>query len=184
MRRIYRLLAPLVAMLAFAPSVRAAGTDAAGGEFAGSEFFEKKIRPLLVEHCYECHSAASKKLGGGLRLDYRDGWLAGGDSGQAIEPGKPDESLLIQAVRYGEDAVQMPPKGKLPAAAIADLEAWVKLGAPDPRDQAPAVKPATTWQETLRERRDWWSLHPVVEPPVPQPKRADYSANPVDRFIL
>lgn len=166
-------------MLVAAPSAPGAEIDD-----AGSEFFEKKIRPLLVEHCYECHSAASKKLGGGLRLDYRDGWLAGGDSGQAIEPGKPDDSLLIQAVRYADDAVQMPPQGKLPAAAIADLEAWVKLGAPDPRVEAPAVKPAASWKETLRQRRDWWSLHPVVEPPIPLPKRADYSAHPVDRFIL
>ncbi|HUY91217.1 MAG TPA: PSD1 and planctomycete cytochrome C domain-containing protein [Pirellulales bacterium] len=200
MRRYCRLLAPLIAMLAAAPLVRAADADD-----AGREFFEKKIRPLLVEHCYECHSAEAQKLGGGLRLDHRDGWLAGGDSGQAIEPGKPEESLLIQAVRYADDAVQMPPKGKLPAAAIADLEAWVKLGAPDPRIKAPAVKAATSWEETLRVRRDWWSLHPVVEPPLPQPKRADdsenvdaascrmprkrqgcrfYSENPVDRFIL
>ena len=176
MRRICRLLTPLVAMLAVAPHARAAEI--------GTEFFEKKIRPLLVEHCYECHSAESKKLGGGLRLDSREGWLAGGDSGQAIEPGKPDASLLIQAVRYRDDAVQMPPKGKLPAAAIADLEEWVKLGAPDPRDKPPAIKPATSWEETLRVRRDWWSLHPVVEPPIPEPKRTDYSQNPVDRFIL
>jgi hypothetical protein len=166
-------------MLVAAPSVQGAEIDD-----AGSEFFEKKIRPLLVEHCYECHSAASKKLGGGLRLDFRDGWLDGGDSGKSIEPGKPDESLLIQAVRYTDDAVQMPPQGKLPAAAIADLEAWVKLGAPDPRGEAPAIKPAASWEATLRQRRDWWSLHPVVAPPVPLPKRADYSAHPVDRFIV
>lgn len=181
MRRIRRLLAPLVAMLVCAPALRA---DDAGNEFAGNEFFEKKIRPLLVAHCYECHSAESKKLGGGLRLDHREGWLSGGDSGQAIEPGKPDESLLIQAVRWADDAMQMPPKGKLPATAIADLEAWVKLGAPDPRDKAPAAIRETTWEETLRQRRDWWSLHPVVEPPIPQPKRADWSETAVDRFIL
>lgn len=104
----------------------------ADADDAGVEFFEKKIRPLLVTHCSECHAADAKKLGGGLLLDSRDGVRKGGESGAAIVPGKPDESLLIKAVRYNDDSVKMPPKGKLPAAAIADLEEWVKRGAPDP----------------------------------------------------
>src|SRR3954469_19190419 len=83
---------------------------------AGIEFFEKKIRPVLVEHCLKCHATDSKKIGGGLLLDHRDGARKGGDSGAAVEPGKPETSLLIKAIRYDDDSLKMPPKGKLPAA--------------------------------------------------------------------
>lgn len=151
---------------------------------AGIEFFEKKIRPLLVTHCSECHAVDAKKLGGGLLLDSRDGVRKGGESGVAIVPGKPDESLLIKAVRYGDDTVKMPPKGKLPAAAIADLEEWIKLGAPDPRDKPVASKISDSWEATMRARARWWSLQPVQKPEVPQPPQADWSVHPVDRFVL
>ena len=97
------------------------------------------MRPALVAHCYECHSAQAKKLGGSLLLDSRDGLRKGGDSGASIVPGQPDESLLIAAVRYSPDSVHMPPKGKLPADVIAAFEAWVKMGAPDPREDSPAA---------------------------------------------
>ncbi|HWB11483.1 MAG TPA: PSD1 and planctomycete cytochrome C domain-containing protein [Pirellulales bacterium] len=158
--------------------------SASGDEMAG-DFFEKKIRPVLVEHCYECHSAESKTLAGNLRLDSRDGVLKGGDSGPAVEPGKPDTSPLIVAVRYTDDALQMPPTKKLPPAVIADLEAWVKMGAPDPRTATESTsRPASSWPEILAARRDWWSLQPVVEPPVPEPKAAGSRTQPVDRFIL
>src|SRR5947207_1278538 len=79
---------------------------------AGVDFFEQKIRPLLVAHCYECHSAESKKLKGGLRLDSRDGWFKGGDTGAAIVPGDVEKSLLIKAVRYTDKELQMPPRDK------------------------------------------------------------------------
>jgi hypothetical protein len=163
-----------------------AASSIAWADEAGIEFFEKKIRPLLVEHCYECHAAGAKKIGGKLLLDHSDGLLKGGESGAAIVPGKPDKSLLIQAVRYGDDAVQMPPKGKLPAAAIADLEEWVRRGLPDPRDQPPFVDANVdpAWDEILRTRRDWWSLQPVVKPAVPQPRDAAWPEQPIDRFIL
>src|SRR5262245_26987057 len=91
----------------------------------GVEFFEKKVRPLLVKHCYECHAADSKKLRGELRLDTREGVLKGGASGPAVVPGEPAKSLLIKAVRH-EDAMLKMPKEKLSAQEIADLEAWVK----------------------------------------------------------
>src|SRR5262249_34451661 len=99
------------------------------------EFFEKKIRPVLTEHCYKCHSAEAekaKKLKGGLRLDTRDGLRKGGDSGPAIVPGNADGSLLLKALRYDGD-LKMPPTKKLPDALIADIERWVAMGAPDPR---------------------------------------------------
>jgi hypothetical protein len=146
------------------------------------EFFEKRIRPILNEHCSECHSADSRKLGGSLLLDSREGVRKGGDSGAAIAAGNPDKSLLIQAVRYTSDEVKMPPKGKLPAAAIADLEEWVRRGAPDPRDQPTRRKPASTWEEILRTRRDWWSLQPVQDPAIPS-SAAGASIHPIDRFI-
>jgi hypothetical protein len=175
MRHCFLYLPVLLAVLAPAAVLRADDT--------GVEFFEKKIRPILVQYCYECHSADAKKLGGGLLLDSREGLRNGGDSGTVIVSGKSDESLLIQAVRYGGDVVKMPPKGKLPAAAIADLEEWVKLGAPDPRTVAAAGKAGASWEEILRVRRDWWSLHPLSRPVPPQTTTTG-AEQPIDRFIL
>ncbi|MEK6257263.1 MAG: PSD1 and planctomycete cytochrome C domain-containing protein [Planctomycetota bacterium] len=178
------LIANLIVTISACLVVLAASIPAARADDAGIDFFEKKIRPLLVEHCDECHSTNSKKLGGNLLLDSRSGVRKGGDSGAAVEPGQPDKSLLIKAIRYTDDSVKMPPKGRLPAAAIADLEAWVKLGAPDPRDKPPAAKVAASWEEVLRTRRDWWSLHPVQKPVVPRPKDAAWSQQPIDQFVL
>src|SRR4051794_20944706 len=97
----------------------------------GNEFFESKIRPVLVERCYSCHSADSEKLKGGLRLDSREGVLKGGDNGPVIVAGDPEKSSLIRAIRFKDDELLMPPKKKLPPEQIADFEAWVKMGAPD-----------------------------------------------------
>src|SRR5438309_5070340 len=97
-----------------------------------SDFFENKIRPLLVDECYKCHSQQAPKLKGGLSLESREGWIKGGDTGPAIVPGNPDASLLIKAVRYADEDLQMPPKGKkLAPAQITDLESSVKMGAHD-----------------------------------------------------
>ena len=147
------------------------------------EFFEKKIRPALVTYCYECHSADSKKLGGELLLDSRDGVRKGGETGPAIRTGQPDESLLIKAVRYTDDNVKMPPKGRLPDSVIADLEAWVKRGATDPRDQPTRTNATTPWNEVMRQRSDWWSLRPVSRPVVPPNNGGLLAPNPVDRFV-
>jgi hypothetical protein len=166
----------LLAVLAFTVPTRA--------QDPGIEFFEKKIRPLLVSHCYECHSADAKKVRGGLLLDSRDGLRKGGESGPALVPGHPEKSLLIKAVRYDDDEFKMPPKGKLPAAAIADLETWVKMGAPDPRDKATIVKAAPSWDEVVATRKKWWSLQPVGKPAIPTPKDTAYSKHPIDRFLL
>jgi mono/diheme cytochrome c family protein len=98
------------------------------------QFFENRIRPVLSENCYKCHSSQAEKVKGGLLLDSRDGISKGGDTGPAIVPGDPDHSLLIKAVRYTDPDLQMPPKGpQLSPSVIADLETWVKMGAPDPR---------------------------------------------------
>src|SRR5439155_21910157 len=101
------------------------------------EFFEKRIRPVLVEHCYECHSAQSEKLKGKLLLDNRESARKGGETGPAVVPGDADASLLVQALRY--ENFEMPPKGKLPAQTIADFEKWIKEGAADPREETAAT---------------------------------------------
>src|SRR5687768_4541081 len=114
------------------------GAVARGAEpdAAGLEFFEKNVRPLLVKHCYECHSTS--EANGGLVLDTRDGVLKGGDSGAAITAGNPAKSRLIEAVRYQNPDLQMPPKNRLSPSEVAVLEKWVTLGAPDPRKPADA----------------------------------------------
>jgi hypothetical protein len=159
----------------------------ANADEAGFDFFEKKVRPVLVEHCYKCHSARAKKLRGGLRLDLRAGWEKGGDSGKpAVVPGKPDESPLIRAVRHGDGVEAMPPnKPPLPDAVIADLAAWVKAGAPDPRDGNVAIhSDKEDWENAYARRLEWWSLQPVVNPAVPKVKQAGWAHNEVDPFIL
>jgi hypothetical protein len=147
-------------------------------------FFEKRIRPVLVEHCYECHSADAKKIRGGLVLDSRAGVIQGGDSGPVIAPGSPEASPLIQAVRHADPDTAMPPKTKIPDLAIADLEEWVRQGAPDPRsDDTAAVaqaRSAIDWDKA----REWWSFRPLSKAPPPKVKNSRWPANDVDRFIL
>ncbi len=124
-------------------------------EPVGVAFFEQKIRPVLAEHCYECHSARAPRVKGGLLLDTRDATRRGGDSGQpAVVPGKPDESLLLRALRHLDDLEMPPKKPALPAAVIADFTTWIAGGAPDPRDGGPTV--------ALRADASWWSLQPVA----------------------
>ncbi len=147
------------------------------------DFFEAKIRPVLVAECYECHNA--KKTKGGLRLDYRDGWKKGGDTGDAIIPGDANKSLLIASIRHEDPDLKMPAKSpKLEDKVIADFEKWINMGAPDPRDEPPtedAAKPG--WKDLLATRRTWWSLQPVTKPEPPAVQDAAWSASPIDRFL-
>ena len=134
----------------------------AGPPEDGTEFFESRIRPLLVKNCYECHSGQAKELQGKLRLDSREALRRGGESGPAIAPGNPQGSLLVRAIRYEDH--EMPPKGKLPASAIADVEHWVKIGAPDPRDRADgeSLSPAMKKRKIdFAEARKHWAYQPV-----------------------
>ncbi len=147
----------------------------------GLELFETRIRPLLARHCYGCHSARATEVRGSLRLDSREGWQAGGDSGPVIVPGEPDESLLIEAVRYETEGFEMPPSGKLSSREIADLERWVALGAPDPRDKPDAATDGPADLETARERWPFVRLQPIDPPQV---RQADWCRTPIDRFIL
>ena len=162
--------------LLWAPLARAQAPSA-----AGVEFFENKIRPILANNCYKCHSSQAPKLKGGLSLEFRESILSGGDTGPAIVPGNPDQSLLIKAVRYGDPDLQMPPKGnKLPEARIADLAAWVKMGAPDPRSAGQAAAGAG-WS---KDRRQHWSFLPVKRVAEPAVHDTNWVANPVDAFVL
>jgi hypothetical protein len=131
------------------------------------EFFEKQIRPILAERCYECHSAG-KKQKGGLSLDTRDAVLKGGDTGPALVAGNPDKSLLIEAVRYTNHDLQMPPKKRLTESEVKALEDWVKMGAPDPREAAPV--PKTGRVIVIAEGRKFWSFTPLARVAVPDVK--------------
>ena len=122
--------------------------------------FESKIRPILVQHCYECHSA-DKKQKGNLLLDTKDATLKGGDTGPALVPGDPSKSLLLKAVKWEDKDLQMPPKTKLSDAQIADLEAWIKAGAPDPRS---GPRTLTKIEQHLEDSKKHWSFQPVVDP--------------------
>ena len=151
----------------------------AAAPVAGNAFFEQKIRPIFVEHCYTCHSHDAEKIKGGLVLDSPAGVRNGGDSGPVIVPGDPERSLLINAVRYTDPDLQMPPKDeKLSAAQVADLEAWVKMGAPDPRPEQ-AVAPGQS--DAARRHR---AFQPLQQAPVPAVKNAAWAKTLVDRFVL
>ena len=142
-------------------------------------FFENKIRPVFAENCYKCHSQQAEKVKGGFLLDTREGLLKGGDTGPAIVPGDPESSLLIKAIRYTDPDLQMPPKGKkLPDEVIADLTAWVKMGAPDPRDATAAQK---VWADS---GKNHWAWQPLKKPAVPEVKDTGWPKTPVDDFIL
>lgn len=137
------------------------------------KFFETNVRPVLVEHCQKCHG--EKKQWAGLRLDSRAALLQGGDSGAAILPGKPNESLLIKAVRHEDEDLKMPQNSKLADPQIADLVRWVEMGAPYPEAQP-----------SIARTRDpnHWSFRPPVDQPIPAVKNGDWSDSPLDRFIL
>ncbi len=147
------------------------------------EFFEKRVRPVLAEQCYSCHSTQSKKLKGGLRLDSRAAILQGGDSGPAIVPGDPDKSRLITSVRYAHQDLQMPPKGKLPDAQIADMVEWVRQGAPWPAEKVVTTSAANDFNLAKR-KAEFWSWQPPRAVPLPKVKNTKWSAQPIDRFIL
>jgi hypothetical protein len=147
------------------------------------EFFEKKVRPVFAEHCYECHSRKAAKRRAGLLLDSRSGILKGGDNGPLFELGKPEDSRLIEAINYKNPTLQMPKKGKLPDAVIADLAAWVKMGAPVPPEGAAVVEDKPTFDLEKR-RREHWAWQPVRWLEAPAVKDKAWVKNQVDAFIL
>ncbi len=149
---------------------------------ADQAFFETKVRPILFERCYSCHSASAKIVRGNLVLDTKAGWETGGDLGPAVVPGNLDESTLIQAVRWDDDALKMPPKGKLKADEIAVLEDWVRRGAPDPR-AGPALARGSRGIDVEAGRRHW-AFQPLRSPEIPAVRQQNWARNPIDQFIL
>jgi hypothetical protein len=147
---------------------------------AQSDFFEGKVRPLLAERCYQCHSADAQKVRANLLLDTREGVLKGGDTGAAIVPGHAERSLLIKAIGYKDPDLQMPPKGdKLGTADIATLTQWINMGAPDPRTGAPVKLTGLT-----DKARAHWAYQTIQRPSVPNVKDQSWVKTPVDAFIL
>ena len=152
-----------------------------GAPSPGTEFFERRIRPVLVEHCYECHSvdAANRgKLKAGLFLDSRDGIRKGGDTGPAVLPGNASESLLMKALR--QQGPEMPPDGALPDSILADFARWIDEGASDPRDEPP-----TALKESSKvEADDHWAFQPLQKPVPPMVSQPEWVQSPLDQFIL
>jgi hypothetical protein len=150
----------------------------------GLEFFEKRIRPVLVANCYECHSAEQAKRKGGLLLDSRASLLAGGDTGPAAVVGQPENSLLVRAIHRVDSDLKMPPKKNLQPDQIRDFEAWIRMGLPDPRiASAPTTQTQATARDAASERK-FWSYQPIRDPAPPVSLSAGLGRNPVDQFIL
>lgn len=155
---------------------------------AGVDFFEKRIRPVLVKHCFECHSEGASTVGGRLLLDTREGTASGGDYGAGIAPGQPNESWIIKAIRYDDDDLQMPPQEKLPASVIHDFERWVEMGAPDPRQDTMTPKPDSRErvevEKELEEAEQFWAFQRPRMPLLPVVSDTRWPIDDIDRFVL
>lgn len=169
-------------------------TTAADPDPEALQFFEKRIRPVLAEKCYRCHSSEAEKLKAGLQVDHIEHLLEGGDTGPAIVPGNPDESFLVETLRYGDPDFQMPPKGKLDDAVIADFEKWVAMGAPWPQETVPEwsvtgvkVDGSDAIMEAFdleKRRSEHWSWQPITAPEFPAVRQDDWPARDLDHFVL
>jgi mono/diheme cytochrome c family protein len=175
-------LALSCALLTAAASASAADQPASRDDSAAAAFFEKKVRPVLADNCYTCHSADTNTKGG-LRLDDRNGMIHGGGRGPAIVPGHPEKSLLLQAVAHTHDKLKMPPNKHLSPEQIADLTKWIKDGAAWPRVQIPFSlgKPKAKYD---RLRKTWWAWQPIRETKAPAVKDASWPRGEIDRYIL
>ncbi len=180
-----RVKSPL--RIAFLLAFCGLGNGTRGAEPAESiAFFENRIRPVLIQHCYECHSSESEEIAGSLVLDSSGGMMTGGDSGPAIDPGNVEGSLLISAIRY--ESSEMPPDGKLPDTVIHDFERWIAAGAADPRRRAvdprqTAVDPMPARSEIdLDAGRDFWAFQSLALTPTPSLANSG-SRGPIDQFL-
>ncbi|MBI2825254.1 MAG: PSD1 domain-containing protein [Planctomycetia bacterium] len=177
-----RLALSLAASFLVALPAVAWGQAADADDPAAIEFFEKKVRPLLADNCYNCHSANTNSQGG-LRVDDRNGLVLGGDSGPAVVPGKPDESLLIRAVSYSDADLKMPPKKQLSAEQVADLTRWIQDGAVWPKVRLPeAIGTSNPEYTELTEKH--WAWQPIRPVQVPMVRDTDWARNEIDAFIL
>jgi hypothetical protein len=158
--------------------------QAAADDPAGMAFFESKIRPVLVDRCYSCHSDSAPKLKGGLRLDSLEAALKGGDSGPALVVGQPEKSRIIEAVSYQNVDLRMPPKTKLTPAQIADFREWVKRGAPWPKEKIASASGKKAEFNLAQRKADHWAWQPLRSDPPPDVKNAAWIRRPLDRYIL
>lgn len=165
----------------------AAVARAGEGDEARIEFFEAKIRPLLVERCYDCHEGGKREPKAGLYLDSREGLRRGGASGAVIVPGDPESSLLIHAIRYGDEELAMPPDEKLSDAEIAAFEEWIRMGAPDPRGSEAEEEEKTPVAERvaidLAKAREHWAFNEMARVGPPTVEDEGWAAGAVDRFV-
>ncbi len=173
----------LLAVWLWLPSICSIAGDLALAP-EGVELFERKIRPLLVERCYKCHSSTGDKIKGGLQMDSRDGLLKGGDTRAAIVPGDAAKSLLIEAVGHANIDLQMPPKKKLADSEIADLTAWVNMGAPWPNSTVGAVAGKLSAFDLTKRREAHWAWQPIRPQALPVVHDDRWPATEPDRFIL
>ena len=151
----------------------------------GAAFFEKKVAPIFKEHCFKCHSHSADKIKGGLVLDSADGAFGGGDTGPAVVPGDVAKSLLITAVGYQDEDLQMPPKGKkLSDEQIAVLTDWVKMGAPWPKAEGGQKMTVRAKGKITDEDRKWWAFQPMGKPQVPTVDDKGWCVNEIDRFVF
>ena len=141
------------------------------------QFFERRIRPLLIEHCHECHGPDSDE--GGLRLDRRSAAFSGGDRGTSIVPRNPNRSLLFRAVSYDDEDLAMPPEGKLHPEQIEDLRSWIARGAPWPKDSV-----TIQTRDVKESGNDHWAFKPIRRPLLPAVVDASWPKNPIDYFVL
>ncbi len=189
-----RVLSPALC-LGLTAVVLATITPAAADEYAvetpsaeAIEFFEKKIRPVLIERCYECHAGEADDVQGGLWLDSREAARDGGDSGAAVVPGEPEKSLLLKAIRY--DGFEMPPDGRLSQQVVADFETWIRLGAADPREAETRARAAAQGSDTqsmaidFAAAREFWSFQPPQPHTLPPVSQTDWPLTRIDHFLL
>jgi len=176
-----------LALLALALLLAGGIVDSHAAEAStGSRFFESRIRPLLVEHCYKCHSQGAGKQKGGLLLDRESGWLKGGDTEKAVVPGEPESSLLIKAVRRVDDDLKMPPKYSLDPAAVRLLEGWIRRGAPGPADDAPAETGAPLGDQVrlFAKASKHWAFQPIQRAEPPTASDTAWNQQAIDRWLF
>ena len=173
-----------VVLAAAIPAFGLAQTPPAEADRKGESFFETRVRPILVNRCYECHGPDSEQEAG-LRVDSLRALLRGGDSGPAVVPGKPSKSLLIDAINYGE-IYEMPPDSKMPQGEIDVLTKWVEMGAPWPASDVPMRAPAESSRafRYTKDDRNYWAFQPIRKPELPVVRQRAWIQSPIDHFVL
>lgn len=177
----------LIGALSGSPAFAQVETGTQQTNRAGIAFFENKIRPVLVEHCYECHSGEPDEESAFFIADTREGLLQGGDSGKAVVPGNLKQSLILQALEHDPDFYAMPPDKRLPAQVVKDFQKWIQMGAPDPRKSQPTngpLKKKSKLAIDFEKEREFWSFRPFKEIIIPEDQNKSWPTNAIDRFVL